>query len=586
MALFLLIVVILVAVAVYRMYREQQTRRDAPDKPETDSSSYSPDVVPAPSASPTHTISANSDVPAATVASQPNNASSEPATSTAPTTAASPTAGNRLFDSNTVVPINQYQTITEDDPAQPLVKLLNTNFLFIYYSTAPAETLLKSVDASLSGLDLAKARHGFGGVMIMQYGPAQIWWMLFNGPHGSALVFLPNGMEHPGDMLDLVGPGNEMNGLCPRVTGCTAKFAMGIQGECMEGAAANIDVNNIVAPWAVSGYDMTAEPFSDQFVNGWKTRVYPAELQRAFQSWEHPGSPVYIMHGIPGPDGNTYSVMAANYVDVIDGPALICTIGDISPEQLKSMFADAEPLGYRTYMMGDRLGAVCTPIDRHASAAEINTTAQKLVDTMAQHHAGYSATPPSTDKEPVDTSSVSSDASTPSADYSEALFNAVASMLSEGGFDPQLDKRNGRIHFEAILDDPFNLANTVFIGSQSLDLVSQPYVVFNGQPHSTEQIDIHDHAMVRRVQEFFSRTDFAQIRWEGMFGFDLDTGTVDASNSLYCGDSVPSQDILKENLYAPMRKWLHCGGPFLSVLRGEATPQEAARRGREAAAND
>lgn len=95
-------------------------------------------------------------------------------------------------------------------------------------------------------------------------------------------------------------------------------------------------------------------------------------------------------------------------------------------------------------------------------------------------------------------------------------------------------------------------------------------------------VDVADKERLHAVIEFIERATYKWAGWQSMFMIDYDNGTVMSTSHFYFCNETPSEEVLRELVLNPLRKWNDYWLQFREVALHGADPRAAVHKADEA----
>lgn len=293
-----------------------------------------------------------------------------------------------LFNDTSNAPITRFGgPFDDDDRTKGAYNLLSMAPGIIYYSPVPAEQLLTALDGIFPNLNLSASKHADSGClnadMTGTLAGALLYWCLFEGPQGSAVMCVAAGDRETQMLRDEC--------LQSRTQ---LKFRSGIDivsapiddATTTVGAAAAIGMGSVVAPWYVPGFERTHEPtpHNDSSKDGYVLGLMTPELVHAMTSWQQLGYDMY-RKSYNAEDYNDVTLIVLGGVEHdTPGPKMLFPIRTMTEQELMASWGGVERFGScRPYMFSD-LGTVLCDLDPHATAEQVDRQAHEMLSTISR----------------------------------------------------------------------------------------------------------------------------------------------------------------------------------------------------------
>lgn len=339
-----------------------------------------------------------------------------------------------LFNDTSSAPVTRFGGPFDDnDMTKGVYHLLSAAPGIIFYSQAPAEQLLTTLDGIFPDLNFKSSRHSDSGClntdMTGELAGELLYWSLFEGPQGSAMMCIAAGGE--ATKLLRVECLHETLIWSKRHPDFAIVNALFDNGVATVGAAAAIGMGSVVAPWYVPGFERTHEPttHNDSAKDGYDLGLMSPELVRALASWRQVGYDMYQKPYNAEGFGDVNLFATAGVEHDGPGPKLLFPLDTMTEQELTATWSGVERFGpCRPYLFSG-IGTVMCDLDPQATAEQVDERARELLDTVHRWlHRNDGGNNDATSASPVSTASTSQSASS-SDSHSRRLHDALKARL-------------------------------------------------------------------------------------------------------------------------------------------------------------
>ena len=148
--------------------------------------------------------------------------------------------------------------------------------------------------------------------------------------------------------------------------------------------------------------------------------------------------------------------------------------------------------------------------------------------------------------------------------YSDAIAEAVKSVLDDNEWSYKFDKELGLFKFGLGLDGKLKKVNSI------LDVGDDEYMVYTYCPIG---VDENDTKMMLRMTEFICRVNYGLKT--GNFELDCNDGEIRFKCHVMCEDIIPTAAIINRSIFTCVLMFERYGSGILDIIFTDVSPKDA-----------